>query len=100
MIELKQIETSGNQALCGYYSMANYIMTLPYNLRIKFYEELLKKLNENSPASIVGLKKNLQNYLFQSNLKLLKIIFQRTLKNLRVLREIQGFYYLNLEKKL
>ncbi|GDX35570.1 hypothetical protein LBMAG18_00810 [Alphaproteobacteria bacterium] len=57
MIELKQIETSGNQALCGYYSMANYIMTLPYNLRIKFYEELLKKLNENSPASIVGLKK-------------------------------------------
>lgn len=44
MIDLIRINTSGNNALCGYYSMANYIMTLPFNLRKKFYIDLLTNL--------------------------------------------------------
>lgn len=46
MINLQQIPTSGAEALCGYFSMANYIATLPFNLRKKFYIKLFSTITK------------------------------------------------------
>jgi len=44
LINLEPISTSGAEALCGYFSMANYIATLPFNLRKKFYIKLFSTI--------------------------------------------------------
>ncbi|MFM7620407.1 MAG: hypothetical protein ACKO47_02230, partial [Alphaproteobacteria bacterium] len=47
MINLQLISTSGAEALCGYFSMANYIATLPFNLRKKFYIKLFSTITKH-----------------------------------------------------